>query len=232
MEIESFNGYIPNYTQMMNIPTPPTDTGIFYDYQQNYVYPYSGEVINGLWNSSAETYGLNSQQTEITTSSISSSPLMQSSFYYQNINLNSTNSDDGMKVLTSTEKTTTKIRRGRRKGSVKSESKEVKSESNPDDFEIPPNPIVMKKRRLAANARERRRMNELNDAFNKLREVVPTLGVDYKLSKYETLQMAQTYITAMCDLLEKGADETTYTLFGINNNNNCSKMQNNNGKEI
>ena len=230
MEIESFNGYIPNYTQMMNIPTPPTDTGIFYDYQQNYVYPYHGEVINGLWNSSVETYG-NSQQNEITTSSISSSPLMQSSFYYQNINLNSTNSDDGIKETSSTEKNTTKIRRGRRKCSTKSESKEVKSESNLDEFESPPNPTVMKKRRLAANARERRRMNELNDAFNKLREVVPTLGVDYKLSKYETLQMAQTYITAMCDLLEKGADERTYTLFGINNNN-CSKMQNNNEKEI
>ncbi|CAO1330747.1 unnamed protein product [Diamesa serratosioi] len=231
MEIESFNGYIPNYTQMMNIPTPPTETGIFYDYQQNYVYPYPGEMINGLWNSSAETYG-NSQQVEITNSSISSSPLNQSSFYYQNINLNSTNSDDGMKASSSTEKTTTKIRRGRRKGFNKSESKEVKSESNPDEFESPPSPTVMKKRRLAANARERRRMNELNDAFNKLREVVPTLGVDYKLSKYETLQMAQTYITAMCDLLEKGADETTYTLFGINNNNNCSKMQNNNEKEL
>lgn len=78
---------------------------------------------------------------------------------------------------------------------------------------LPSSPTVMKKRRLAANARERRRMNGLNEAFDRLREVVPSLGEDHKLSKYETLQMAQTYIAALCDLLERGADETTYTLF-------------------
>ncbi|XP_053978444.1 heart- and neural crest derivatives-expressed protein 1-like [Hylaeus anthracinus] len=69
--------------------------------------------------------------------------------------------------------------------------------------DIPPSPSVLKRRRLAANARERRRMNGLNDAFDKLREVVPSLGADHKLSKFETLQMAQTYIAALCDLLQK-----------------------------
>ncbi|XP_076232784.1 uncharacterized protein LOC143178158 [Calliopsis andreniformis] len=69
--------------------------------------------------------------------------------------------------------------------------------------DIPPSPSVLKRRRLAANARERRRMNGLNDAFDKLREVVPSLGADHKLSKFETLQMAQTYITALCDLLQR-----------------------------
>jgi len=63
-------------------------------------------------------------------------------------------------------------------------------------------PQVMKKRRLAANARERRRMNNLNSAFDKLRDVVPALGNDRQLSKYETLQMAQSYITALCELLQ------------------------------
>lgn len=61
---------------------------------------------------------------------------------------------------------------------------------------------VIKKRRLAANARERRRMTGLNDAFDKLREVVPALTGDQKLSKYETLQMAQTYINALLELLD------------------------------
>ncbi|VVC40041.1 Myc-type, basic helix-loop-helix (bHLH) domain [Cinara cedri] len=61
---------------------------------------------------------------------------------------------------------------------------------------------VMKKRRLAANARERRRMQSLNHAFDRLRLVLPTLGNDRQLSKYETLQMAQTYITALDDLLQ------------------------------
>jgi hypothetical protein len=65
-------------------------------------------------------------------------------------------------------------------------------------------PTVVKKRRLAANARERRRMNGLNEAFDRLREVIPSLGEDHKLSKFETLQMAQTYISALCDLLDRG----------------------------
>lgn len=66
---------------------------------------------------------------------------------------------------------------------------------------------TLRKRRLAANARERRRMNGLNDAFEKLREVVPALGNDRKLSKFETLQMAQTYITALAELLRRADAE-------------------------
>lgn len=65
-------------------------------------------------------------------------------------------------------------------------------------------PETMRKRRIAANARERRRMNSLNDAFDRLREVVPSLGNDRKLSKFETLQMAQTYINALNELLSRG----------------------------
>lgn len=62
-------------------------------------------------------------------------------------------------------------------------------------------PVVKKKRRLAANARERRRMQNLNKAFDRLRQYLPSLGNDRQLSKHETLQMAQTYITALCELL-------------------------------
>uniref|UniRef100_A0AAG5CNT1 BHLH domain-containing protein n=1 Tax=Anopheles atroparvus TaxID=41427 RepID=A0AAG5CNT1_ANOAO len=61
---------------------------------------------------------------------------------------------------------------------------------------------VKKKRRLAANARERKRMQNLNDAFDRLRQYLPSLGNDRQLSKHETLQMAQTYITALCELLQ------------------------------
>lgn len=66
--------------------------------------------------------------------------------------------------------------------------------------------VVMKKRRVAANARERRRMHSLNSAFDKLRQVVPSIGEDRKLSKFETLQMAQSYILALSDLLEYSPD--------------------------
>lgn len=64
-------------------------------------------------------------------------------------------------------------------------------------------PEIMKRRRVAANARERKRMNNLNDAFDRLRDVVPSLGNDRKLSKFETLQMAQSYINALNELLQR-----------------------------
>lgn len=64
-------------------------------------------------------------------------------------------------------------------------------------------PLVLRKRRLAANARERRRMQNLNQAFDRLRTFLPQLGQDRQLSKYETLQMAQTYISALYDLLDQ-----------------------------
>jgi Helix-loop-helix DNA-binding domain len=63
-------------------------------------------------------------------------------------------------------------------------------------------PQVKKKRRLAANERERRRMQNLNDAFDRLRQYLPSLGNDRQFSKHETLQMAQSYISALSDLLE------------------------------
>ncbi|XP_037954528.1 protein atonal-like [Teleopsis dalmanni] len=62
-------------------------------------------------------------------------------------------------------------------------------------------PVVKRKRRLAANARERRRMQNLNQAFDRLRQYLPCLGNDRQLSKHETLQMAQSYIAALGDLL-------------------------------
>ncbi|KAE8590842.1 hypothetical protein XENTR_v10018228 [Xenopus tropicalis] len=59
------------------------------------------------------------------------------------------------------------------------------------------------KRRMAANARERRRMQGLNTAFDSLRKVVPQWGEDKKLSKYETLQMALSYIMALNRILSE-----------------------------
>ncbi|XP_023689537.1 transcription factor atoh7 [Paramormyrops kingsleyae] len=57
------------------------------------------------------------------------------------------------------------------------------------------------RRRIAANARERKRMLGLNSAFEQLRGVVPRWGQDKKLSKYETLQMALSYILALSRIL-------------------------------
>ena len=65
----------------------------------------------------------------------------------------------------------------------------------------PPTQSVMKHRRNMANARERRRMNGLNDAFERLREVVPNVNSEQKMSKIETLLVAQTYIKALAKLM-------------------------------
>ncbi len=46
-------------------------------------------------------------------------------------------------------------------------------------------------------------MNGLNDAFERLREVVPNLTTEQKMSKIETLHMAQTYIKALASLIER-----------------------------
>ena len=60
-----------------------------------------------------------------------------------------------------------------------------------------------KSRRVAANARERRRMNGLNSAFDRLRTVLPSsmFQQQRRFSKYETLQMAQSYIAALQSIL-------------------------------
>uniref|UniRef100_A0A3Q1JRW5 BHLH domain-containing protein n=1 Tax=Anabas testudineus TaxID=64144 RepID=A0A3Q1JRW5_ANATE len=63
---------------------------------------------------------------------------------------------------------------------------------------------AQRRRRLAANARERRRMLGLNVAFDRLRSVIPNLESDKKLSKSETLQMAQIYIATLSELLQDG----------------------------
>ena len=84
-------------------------------------------------------------------------------------------------------------------GDTKVTSKRVKMTS-PPDHQMPES--VMKKRRLAANARERRRMDLLNQGFDRLRTVLPGLGPETPLSKFETLQMAQEYIAQLTTLLE------------------------------
>lgn len=56
--------------------------------------------------------------------------------------------------------------------------------------------------RRAANIRERRRMYNLNEAFDKLRRKVPTFAYEKRLSRIETLRLAITYISFMTELLQ------------------------------
>ncbi|XP_056285983.1 class A basic helix-loop-helix protein 15 [Pseudoliparis swirei] len=52
-------------------------------------------------------------------------------------------------------------------------------------------------RRLESNERERTRMHKLNNAFQALREAIPHVNTDKKLSKIETLTLAKNYIKAL-----------------------------------
>ncbi|CAB0042599.1 unnamed protein product [Trichogramma brassicae] len=54
-------------------------------------------------------------------------------------------------------------------------------------------------RRLESNERERMRMHDLNDAFQSLREVIPHVACERRLSKIETLTLAKNYIVALVE---------------------------------
>ena len=68
---------------------------------------------------------------------------------------------------------------------------------------IPPL-AVLQQRRLAANARERKRANKINFAFNRLRKVLPGFQ-DTEISKFEAIQLAQDYIKQLVEVLDSDA---------------------------
>ncbi len=61
--------------------------------------------------------------------------------------------------------------------------------------------IITHDQRKAANIRERRRMMSLNEAFDILRQTVPTFHYEKKLSRIETLRLAIGYIFFMTEIL-------------------------------
>ncbi|XP_076008045.1 class A basic helix-loop-helix protein 15 [Genypterus blacodes] len=56
-------------------------------------------------------------------------------------------------------------------------------------------------RRLESNERERQRMHKLNNAFQALREAIPHVNTEKKLSKIETLTLAKNYIKALTTII-------------------------------
>lgn len=63
----------------------------------------------------------------------------------------------------------------------------------------------LSQQRQAANLRERRRMQNINEAFEGLRTQLPTLPYEKKISKVDTLKMAIGYINFLTDLLNRDA---------------------------
>ncbi|KAK6643256.1 hypothetical protein RUM43_004761 [Polyplax serrata] len=78
-------------------------------------------------------------------------------------------------------------------------------------------------RRLESNERERMRMHSLNDAFEQLREVIPHVKMERKLSKIETLTLAKNYIMALTNVIcEMRGEEKPYTFLDVECSSNES----------
>ncbi|CAG2104705.1 unnamed protein product [Medioppia subpectinata] len=67
------------------------------------------------------------------------------------------------------------------------------------------------KRRVTANKKERRRTQSINSAFANLRDCIPNVPADTKLSKIKTLRLATSYITYLTALLD-GPNDTRLKL--------------------
>ncbi|KAM6132187.1 helix-loop-helix protein 13-like [Phoenicopterus ruber ruber] len=64
--------------------------------------------------------------------------------------------------------------------------------------------------RQAANGRERKRMLNINSAFDQLRCRVPTFPYEKRLSKIDTLRLAIAYIALLGEIILSGCDPKSY----------------------
>ncbi|XP_066999716.1 heart- and neural crest derivatives-expressed protein 2 [Anabrus simplex] len=74
-------------------------------------------------------------------------------------------------------------------------------------------PVVRVKRRHCANKKERKRTQSINNAFADLRDCIPNVPADTKLSKIKTLRLATSYICYLMGVLESddpGACDTGF----------------------
>ena len=86
---------------------------------------------------------------------------------------------------------------------VKNEKRTVKSENKADILKMLPAPGTSRNRAVA-NLLERRRVAELNTAFEQLRILIPSYGdEDRALSKIKTLKYALTYMTHLMAVLRE-----------------------------
>ncbi|XP_014289935.1 heart- and neural crest derivatives-expressed protein 2 [Halyomorpha halys] len=69
------------------------------------------------------------------------------------------------------------------------------------DYWRPEQPVRVVRRRTTANKKERRRTQSINNAFADLRECIPNVPPDTKLSKIKTLRLATSYIGYLMDVL-------------------------------
>lgn len=79
---------------------------------------------------------------------------------------------------------------------MKRKSNGTKVQMNPQSPKLPQSPkneAELQKQRFQANIRERERTQSLNQAFETVRKMIPSMPSD-KLSKIQTLRLARDYI--------------------------------------
>lgn len=81
------------------------------------------------------------------------------------------------------------------------------------------------KRRSSANRKERRRTQSINNAFAELRECIPNVPADTKLSKIKTLRLATSYIAYLMEVLH--AEDAATNTANANTANTTSPTVNN-----
>ncbi|RXG57810.1 Heart- and neural crest derivatives-expressed protein 2 [Armadillidium vulgare] len=69
------------------------------------------------------------------------------------------------------------------------------------------------KRRTSANKKERRRTQSINNAFAELRECIPNVPADTKLSKIKTLRLATSYIAYLMGVLRTDVKDSPTEAF-------------------
>ncbi|CAH2035456.1 unnamed protein product, partial [Iphiclides podalirius] len=79
--------------------------------------------------------------------------------------------------------------------------------------------------RQAANLRERRRMQSINDAFEGLRAHIPTLPYEKRLSKVDTLKLAIGYISFLGELVRSDRTISDTMLSGVSSNTHNKEDQ-------
>jgi len=133
-----------------------------------------------------------------------------------------TSNSPNMGLTMGSEVSMTMTREGRKRsnsGSSGSSDSAGSCSSRPKRRRLPVSTEEMMLQRNQANVRERERTRSLNDAFSKLREIVPTLPSD-KLSKIQTLKLASKYIDFLNNVLEDG--DTSFDLSQSPNANSLS----------
>lgn len=63
--------------------------------------------------------------------------------------------------------------------------------------------------------RERRRMQNINEAFEGLRAHIPTLPYEKKLSKVDILKLAISYISFLGEMVRKDKNGNTSSIIGV-----------------